>query len=166
MPKKSPHPHVNWRDGKPRFSPGQALRVAGHKGLDLRHPDGRWYSFGEAIDWSNNFTKTIDKPSPLAKSGEHPATKGYVYFLGVRDRVKIGYSANPGQRLMSLKTSAADPVHFFFSVPGTRYDERRLHTELESHRSSGEWFKRSLTVIRAMQRHLSSHIDRLNFDRD
>lgn len=159
--------HISWRGGRPRFQPGRELRAAGHKGQDLRHPDGRWYTVGEAVDWSRNFAAKIMEeprgPSEQIEEDAHPATKGYVYFLGIRDRVKVGFSANPGARLLSLKTSTADPVMFFFAVPGTRYDERRLHKELEPHRSSGEWFKKSLTVIRVMQRHLASHIERLDF---
>jgi hypothetical protein len=52
MSAKNPHPHVKWRDGRPRFEPGRSLRLAGHKASDLRHDDGRWYSRGEAVDWS------------------------------------------------------------------------------------------------------------------
>lgn len=75
MPKKSPHPYVDWRDGRPRFSPSPQLRQAGHKATDLRWPDpapdkwratdlmpgaknaGRWFSKGEAVDWSDAFVR-------------------------------------------------------------------------------------------------------------
>lgn len=55
--------HVSWRDGRPRFQPSKSLRAAGHAGKDLRHEDGRWYTMGEALDWSNDFSKklTADK---------------------------------------------------------------------------------------------------------
>ncbi|CDX54505.1 putative Integrase family protein [Mesorhizobium plurifarium] len=59
MPKKSPHPHVAWRDGRPRFQPGPELRAAGHKAKDLRHDGGRWFSRGEAVDWSDAFVKQL-----------------------------------------------------------------------------------------------------------
>ncbi|MBS9720067.1 hypothetical protein JYU29_05115 [Tianweitania sp. BSSL-BM11] len=59
MPRKSPHPHVNWRDGRPRFDPAKDLRDAGHKGKDLRHEDGRWFTRGEAVDWSDRFVKEL-----------------------------------------------------------------------------------------------------------
>lgn len=67
MPKKTPHPHIAWRDGRPRFSPGPELRAAGHKGRDLRHEDGRWYSRGECVDWSEAFVKSLAEAS-TAKS--------------------------------------------------------------------------------------------------
>ncbi|TPN57179.1 GIY-YIG nuclease family protein [Mesorhizobium sp. B1-1-7] len=162
---KSPHPNVVWRCGRPRFSPGPELRATGHKGRDLRHEDGRWYSFGEAVDWSRTFAASLPPAAPPPEAELHPATKGFVYFLGIRDRVKIGFSSKPGARLLTLQTSTADPVKFFLVVPGTRYDERRLHLELEAHRSSGEWFRNSLSVIRVMQRHLASHIERLDFQK-
>ncbi|MER2536909.1 MAG: hypothetical protein ABTQ31_17285 [Rhizobiaceae bacterium] len=81
MPKKSPHPYVVWREGRPRFVPDQRLRAAGHKGRDLRHEDGRWYSRGEAVDWSEAFVgrlaeakrkaavperRVVKKPAPAA----------------------------------------------------------------------------------------------------
>lgn len=59
MPKKSPHPHVSWREGRPRFQPDKALREAGYKGKDLRHEDGRWFSRGEAVDWSDAFVRQL-----------------------------------------------------------------------------------------------------------
>jgi hypothetical protein len=77
MPKKSPHPHVVWRDGRPRFQPGPALRAQGHTGHDLRHPDGRWLSKGEAVDWSIAFQKklkaqlaTASRPSAAPPEGQ------------------------------------------------------------------------------------------------
>lgn len=60
MPKATnKHPHVAWREGKPRFTPGKALRDQGHKGKDLRHDDGRWFTRGEAVDWSEAFQAQI-----------------------------------------------------------------------------------------------------------
>ncbi|NDV87072.1 hypothetical protein GTW51_10195 [Aurantimonas aggregata] len=52
MSKPPKIPLVAWRDGRPRFVPGAALRALGYKGEDLRHGDGTWYSVGEATDWS------------------------------------------------------------------------------------------------------------------
>lgn len=59
MPKITPHPHVDWRGGRPRFKPGPQLRAVGHQAKDLRHEDGRWFSRGEAVDWSDAFCKTL-----------------------------------------------------------------------------------------------------------
>lgn len=74
---KNPHPHVAWRAGRPRFAPGRDLRAAGFKGTDLRWPldappgwslralkpgdvnAGRWFSRGEAVDWSDGFVRQL-----------------------------------------------------------------------------------------------------------
>lgn len=55
----NPHPHVAWRDGRPRFVPGAALRDLGYTGKDLRHDDGNWFTKGQAVDWSANFGKEL-----------------------------------------------------------------------------------------------------------
>ncbi|MBX3580108.1 MAG: hypothetical protein KF723_23135 [Rhizobiaceae bacterium] len=72
MPKKSAIPHVAWRDGRPRFSPSQLLRGQGHKGRDLRHADGRWFSRGEAVDWSDAFRKQLADERRSARSAATP----------------------------------------------------------------------------------------------
>lgn len=45
-------PNIVWRDGRPRFMPGPAVRKLGYKGEDLRHPDGRWFDLVEAGRWA------------------------------------------------------------------------------------------------------------------
>lgn len=72
--------HVAWRDGRPRFEPSKTLRNAGHKGKDLRHEDGAWFTQGEALDWSNKFSKKLKReraaaPEPVKKAQkkEHAA---------------------------------------------------------------------------------------------
>lgn len=45
-------PSVSWRGGRPRYTPGPETRKKfGVKGQDLKHPDGRWFSAEEALDW-------------------------------------------------------------------------------------------------------------------
>lgn len=48
-------PYVVLRNNRPRFVPSPELRKLGHKGHDLKHEDGTWFSAGEALDWSNAF---------------------------------------------------------------------------------------------------------------
>lgn len=59
MARKNPHPHVAWRNGRPRFTPGKDIRPFGYKGKDLRHDDGSWFTKGEAVDWSEAFQKDL-----------------------------------------------------------------------------------------------------------
>lgn len=83
MARRSPHPYVAFREGRPRFVPGPELRQKGYNGTDLRWPlvpperwsitslkpgdrnEGRWYSMGEAVDWSAAFVKGLAKAKPL-----------------------------------------------------------------------------------------------------
>jgi len=76
--------HVSWRDGRPRFQPGRQLRDAGHRGWDLQHEDGTWFSRGEALDWSDAFCKQLAKDAKAAapsKAGPTPA-RGKLYSVG------------------------------------------------------------------------------------
>jgi hypothetical protein len=65
--------HVDWRDGRPRFSPGPGLRKLGYKAADLKHADGRWYSQGEALDWSNTFRKGLEAEKAQSAPAAAPA---------------------------------------------------------------------------------------------
>jgi len=63
--------HVSWRDGRPRFQPGKALRALGYKGEDLRHgPGGRWYTLDEAAAWSEQREKDIAERRRQAAEGK------------------------------------------------------------------------------------------------
>ncbi len=60
-------PHVWWRDGRPRFAPGEPIRALGFKSQDLRHEDGRWYTAGEALDWSRRISEEIEAARAKAR---------------------------------------------------------------------------------------------------
>jgi hypothetical protein len=59
--------HVEWRNGRPRFKPGPGLREKGYKPKDLKHPDDRWFTQGEAIDWSNEFSRLHKEVEAVAR---------------------------------------------------------------------------------------------------
>ena len=65
---RSPHPYIDWRQGRPRFKPSPELRALGHRSFDLKHPDGRWLSKGESVDWSASFKAGLPKPPPRDKT--------------------------------------------------------------------------------------------------
>lgn len=166
MPRKSAHPYVVWRDGRPRFSPGPELRAAGHKGKDLRHDAGQWFTFAECVAWSAAFAeqdggggraRTRARNSGQFKQGQgspNPDTRGFVYFLWVNDRIKIGFTRDPVRRFPQLSTGLGHQPGFVAVVPGTRADEKALHAALAGSRDRGEWFKPTLSVVRTIQRHL------------
>lgn len=56
-----------WRDGRPRWIPSPALRLAGWKGLDLKDQHGRWLGRGPSIDRADTIAAAV-----AAWRGGHP----------------------------------------------------------------------------------------------
>lgn len=63
-------------------------------------------------------------------------TVGFVYFVRFSDRIKIGWSGNPGARLKNVPHDEVLAI-----IPGTMLDERKLHAAFARHRVVGEWFE-------------------------
>lgn len=65
-----------------------------------------------------------------------------IYFVTARDigRVKIGYSANPRNRLLALQTGCPVRLAMERVAEGTEWDEAELHGRFSPHRLNGEWF--------------------------
>jgi Meiotically up-regulated gene 113 len=70
-----------------------------------------------------------------------PPRVDVVYYLRYGDRVKIGTTANPRQRLAAIWH---DEVLAF--ERGDRRLERRRHSQFADHRLGGEWFRLSAPV--------------------
>lgn len=66
--------------------------------------------------------------------------EGYIYFVRLNFRIKIGYSTNVKARLKTLQVSSPDPLEFIGSRPGSMRDEERLHSKYADLHASGEWF--------------------------
>lgn len=108
-------PYVEWRDGRPRFKPGKALRDAGWKPKDLKHKDGTWYSEGEALDWARAFQKARVEPQTANMvSMPHIRPQGS-YTVA---RLLQDWRASP--RVMEL-------------APATRDDYRKKARVIETH---------------------------------
>lgn len=81
-------PHIVWRDGRPRFTPGPGVRKLGFKGEDLKHPAGNWLDLNETIAWSEEKCQEIETrrqqsqcPAPQTKKkSKNHTVKGYVGF--------------------------------------------------------------------------------------
>lgn len=65
---------------------------------------------------------------------------GYVYAMLSCDRVKIGYTERPKQRLSEANTMSPFPVDLLRCDEGSINDERRLHKKFADLRLHGEWF--------------------------
>lgn len=77
-------------------------------------------------EWMNEAERNR-KPDPRIPS---------VYFVRYRDRIKIGYSIDPNDRIK------AHPVDEILAIiPGDRKDERRYHEQFAHLRENGEWFR-------------------------
>ena len=68
---------------------------------------------------------------------------GFVYVIHATgtNRIKIGYSASPKDRLAQLQTGSPFPLQMLVCWPGSVERERRAHRYLSQFRQSGEWFE-------------------------
>lgn len=78
----------------------------------------------------------------LAQSrGEQP---GWIYYLSVGDRVKIGFSTNVRRRMRQYPPSS----HLLAVHPGTPDLEVEMHRRFAGSRAAGrEWFNRSTDLL-------------------
>ena len=92
---------------------------------------------------------------PGASEGKialHRQSRGFVYFLRVKNKVKIGSSKSPLNRVEDLHTGLPDDFTSIVIVPGDASDERYLHGVLRKHRQRREWFTAHRDVLQTMFR--------------
>ncbi|RUX29445.1 hypothetical protein EOA13_13515 [Mesorhizobium sp. M7A.F.Ca.US.011.01.1.1] len=140
-----------WRDGRPRWQPSKIMRERGLHGRDLKDGRCEWLSMAAALAAAHdlNLSAGVKEtlPNIIVPRGD-PTAPGFVYFLLVRDRIKIGFSLQPAQRLKQLATGLADPVDMFAFFRGSRSDEVAIHRTFASHHVSGEWFDASQHILK------------------
>lgn len=75
--------HVTWRDGRPRFEPGPALRALGYKGEDLKAPDGAWLGLAQAQDWLDARLAQIAQRRATKAAGKRlkAVSRGTIYTV-------------------------------------------------------------------------------------
>lgn len=66
---------------------------------------------------------------------------GFVYAIEAGDAVKIGWSANPPQRLSKLRSDNPLRPELIGVVAGSKDDEHELHVLLVHYRRHGDWFE-------------------------
>jgi hypothetical protein len=65
--------YIAWREGRPRFVPGPALRKLGYSGEDLRHgKTGPWFDADETIAWAKAKATEIDQALEAGKKPKAP----------------------------------------------------------------------------------------------
>lgn len=69
--------------------------------------------------------------------------RGSVYFIREHgtDRMKIGFSTQPHDRILALQTSSGARLELFAVIEGTMADEKALHERFARFRVRGEWFR-------------------------
>jgi DNA-binding XRE family transcriptional regulator/mRNA-degrading endonuclease YafQ of YafQ-DinJ toxin-antitoxin module len=63
-----------------------------------------------------------------------------VYFIKSQDKIKIGYSNNPKQRISNISTSNPFDLEVLLIINGGFKKEMELHKQFQDFRSKGEWF--------------------------
>ena len=104
MPITSPHPHVAWRGGRPRFAPGPEMRAKGHTSKDLRHPDGRWYSKGEAVDWARAFAASLPAEDPKPRGRPAKAAARGITVGKMVEKWQESAKWQPGRKQLAENT--------------------------------------------------------------
>lgn len=93
------------------------------------------------------------------KNIEFNKQHGTIYYLRLDEKIKIGWSANLPQRLMSY------PPHMVLLCdhPGTRADERDLHRSFKPSRAAGrEWYHPTQELLAHIDRSHRAEIERRN----
>jgi hypothetical protein len=71
----------------------------------------------------------------------HLERPSFVYFVAVRDFIKIGWSENWRSRLANMQTSNPDPIKVLLILARPKSFESEMHELFAAHATRGEWFK-------------------------
>ena len=131
----------------------QRMKAAGFQSVALGE-DGpeAWQRACELNDsWqATRLAEKNGKADPNARGSD----QGYVYFLKVGERLKIGFSRKLQDRVADLSTGISQHPDLLMAVRGSRAEEQALHRRLAAYRVRGEWFTASPAVMRTAMRSL------------
>lgn len=65
---------------------------------------------------------------------------GFIYAIRCMDRVKIGHSVRPTERIEQIRPYCPFPIEFLGVKEGRQREEKHLHKVFAKHRTHGEWF--------------------------
>lgn len=147
-------PFYRVRNGNGFWEPTARMKARGFHSV----PCGKDGPGARAVaeTWNQRW-QTARRAGAPYNGGDQPGTDapnniGYVYFLRVAGRVKIGFSKDPFVRVSELKTGLTEQPTSIVAIRAQREDEKRLHRRLAAFRTSGEWFAESAAVLRTMHR--------------
>jgi hypothetical protein len=94
-------------------------------------------------------------PPPVPEAAPPPApSTGTIYYVKSGGHIKIGWASDLAARLRAYPPGS----ELLASHPGTRADERRLHTRFAVHRSHGrEWYPLAPVVLAHIDRVVTEH---------
>ena len=96
-----------------------------------------------------------DAPETLPEIAA-PRNGGGVYFIQGAERVKIGFSRQVARRLVTLRNLSPVPLRLVGWLAGDPCLERVIHQHFRHQRESGEWFRLTEDVARAID-YLNCH---------
>lgn len=79
-----------------------------------------------------------------------------IYFVKADNKIKIGYSSNPANRIITLQTSSPEELQVLLVIDGNMDDERELHKKFIDHKIRGEWFALSNEISEYIEAHLDN----------
>ena len=79
----------------------------------------------------------------MSSTTQIPAAQEFVYVIHAigTNRIKLGFSTKPKERLAGLQTASPFPLQMLACWPGSRAREDRLHRYMNRFRKVGEWFE-------------------------
>lgn len=105
-------------------------------------------SAGSAITTESADDRTAREVAERKRRTEVSLSPGWIYFLELDDKIKVGWTSNLANRLKSYPPHARMVVEY----PATRADERDLHRTLRTELVAGrEWYGRTPLVLGCMR---------------
>jgi len=88
-----------------------------------------------------------DRDTRMTQPRSRRVHPGFVYFIHGGDRIKIGYSKEPEDRLTALQVSTADRLQIIGSIVGDQRKEKSLHDQFRHLHIRGEWFRPETDLV-------------------
>lgn len=157
MTGKIPYYYVTPKNGRAYWRPNKRMMSLGFGCVALG--DAGESAEEQARAWNTKW-QTVRRENKAAACAriERAASRQFVYFLQIGDRVKIGTSSKPLIRVREIAASLPGPVKRVVIVEGGRRDELRLHDRFKAYRTGGEWFVASRPILLTIGRCASAGV--------
>lgn len=99
----------------------------------------------------NNINKLYTELSLLRRQSI-PKKEKFLYFIQLRNKVKIGISSNPEGRLNSLATASPDELRLIAKIPNAGNLESKCHKKLSHLHICREWFRYSEDITHLIEK--------------